>query len=66
MKKGITIDLQERVMELREAVLNVKDEVLALREENSTFKEQASEKKKWDERAATYTLVPPRNEGGAP
>jgi hypothetical protein len=38
VKAGITLELQEKVVDLREAVLNAKDEVVSLREENGELK----------------------------
>jgi hypothetical protein len=47
VKKGMTLELQERITELREAVLNAKEEVLTLREENSELKRAAAEKQRF-------------------
>jgi hypothetical protein len=57
VKAGITLGLQETIVELREAVLNAKDEVLRLREDNQALRTQVSEKAAWDESAAKYSLV---------
>jgi hypothetical protein len=57
VKAGVTLGLQETIVELREAVLNAKDEVLRLREDNQTLRAQLSEKAAWDESAAKYELV---------
>jgi hypothetical protein len=63
VRTGVTIGLQETIMELREAVLNAKDEVLRLREENQALRAKAAERTAWTEIAANYTLVKAR--GGA-
>jgi predicted RNA-binding Zn-ribbon protein involved in translation (DUF1610 family) len=57
VKKGITIDLQERIMQLREAVLNVKDEVLRLREENQGLRSNAQAAAEWTTRILKYEFV---------
>jgi hypothetical protein len=44
VKKGATMELQERIMELREAVLNSKEELLRLRDENGELKRQAAKR----------------------
>jgi hypothetical protein len=56
VKAGVTLGLQETIVELREAVLNAKDEVLHLREENQSLKAEASKKAAWADIAAKYTL----------
>lgn len=57
LKKGATLEAQERIAELREAVLNGKDEVLRLREENQQLRQRVREQEDWDKRAAQYELV---------
>jgi hypothetical protein len=57
VKKGITLELQERITELREAVLNAKDEVLSLREQNQALRGRVAEQEGWEARAAKYTLI---------
>jgi predicted RNA-binding Zn-ribbon protein involved in translation (DUF1610 family) len=57
VKAGVTIGLQETIMDLRQAVLNVKDEMLQLREENHALKAAALAKAAWSDIAAKYTLV---------
>ena len=57
VKAGVTIGLQETIMELRHAILNVKDELLRLREENQALKSEALEKTAWSETASKYTMV---------
>jgi ribosomal protein L37AE/L43A len=57
VKAGVTLGLQETIVELREAVMNAKDEVLQLREENQAMRLKASEKAVWEATAAKYTLV---------
>ena len=57
VKKGVTLELQEKITELREAVLEAKDEVLSLREENQALKSKLAEQESWNARAARYTLV---------
>jgi hypothetical protein len=63
VKKGITIDLQERITELREAVLNAKDETINLREEIQALKARVRSQEEWETRANKYSLVKTR--GGA-
>ena len=63
VKKGVTLELQERITELREAVLNAKDEVLTLREENQQMKVRLQQQEAWERRAANYTLI--TTSGGA-
>lgn len=63
VKRGATIELQERITELREAVLDAKDEVLELREENQVLRSKLSEQDAWNARAAEYELV--TTNGGA-
>ena len=62
-KRGVTIDLQERIADLRDAVLNVKEEVFALRAENQDLKSKLSEQEDWKARSAGYTLI--EAQGGA-
>jgi hypothetical protein len=57
VKKGITIDLQERIMQLREAVQNAKDEVLTLREENQQMKDRVQTDADLSVKLAKYHLV---------
>ncbi len=57
VKKGLTLELQERITQLREAVLNAKDEVLALRDETQSLKVKVQERDAWGARAAKYTLI---------
>jgi hypothetical protein len=57
VKKGITLELQERITELREAVLNAKDEVLGLREANQDLRAKLAAQESWEARAAKYKLV---------
>jgi hypothetical protein len=57
VKKGATLELQERITDLREAVQDAKDEVLALREENRELRGKMAEQEAWDARASKYTLV---------
>jgi hypothetical protein len=57
VKKGATLEAQERIAELREAVLNGKDEVLRLREDNQQLRQKLQEQEGWDKRAAQYQLV---------
>ena len=45
-KKGITIELQEKLMDLREEALNLQQENLELRKENLKLKEQIEKKEK--------------------
>jgi regulator of replication initiation timing len=40
MKKGATVEAQEKIMELREAVIELQEENLALRQENKDLKVQ--------------------------
>src|SRR2546421_492671 len=63
VKKGMTLELQERITELRAAVLDAKDEVLALREENQDLRSKLGQQEQWEQRAAEYTLV--TTNGGA-
>lgn len=56
VKKGATLELQERIMELREAVLNVKEELLALRDENTELKRVAAEREQLIFDGAVYWL----------
>lgn len=44
VKKGATIELQERIIELREAVLNAREELLSLRQENAELKRSTAER----------------------
>lgn len=57
VKKGFTLELQERITELREAILNAKDEVISLREENQTLRMQVRAQESWETKAAHYELV---------
>ena len=57
VKKGVTLELQERIAELREAVLNVKDEVLSLREQNQDLRAKLAAQESWEARAAGYKLI---------
>jgi hypothetical protein len=63
IKKGATLEAQERIVDLREAVLAGKDEVLRLREENQQLREKIREQEEWESRAKVYALV--ETEGGA-
>jgi regulator of replication initiation timing len=45
-QKGLTIELQEKVMELREQALALQEENLTLRSELSAIREQLEQKKK--------------------
>ena len=42
-KKGMTVELQEKIMELREAVIALKEENLRLRSDNMELKQQVVE-----------------------
>lgn len=44
-KKGLTVELQEKIMELREEVLAIKEEVVSLRQENQALKDACPENK---------------------
>lgn len=57
VKKGVTIGLQEQVMDLREAVLNAREELLKTREENQQLRAGLKEQQSWEDRAGKYTLV---------
>jgi hypothetical protein len=63
VKKGATLELQERITELRETVLDAKDEVLKLREENQSLRGELQDQETWDTRAAAYRVV--KTNGGA-
>ena len=40
VKKGATLDLQEKIVDLREYIISLKDENISLKEENLTLKMQ--------------------------
>ena len=44
VKKGATLDLQEKIVGLREYIISLKDENISLKEENQTFKLQLETK----------------------
>lgn len=57
VKKGVTLEAQERIADLRQAVLDVREELDSVREENRQLKQQVTEQDRWQERAARYTHV---------
>ena len=56
-KKGITLELQERITDLREAVINAKDDAINLRDEIQALKAKVRAQEDWDSRMAAYTLI---------
>jgi hypothetical protein len=63
VRKGITIDLQERISDLREAVLNAKEEVQDLRHKNHDLREELAAREDWRDRSSAYKWV--KTDGGA-
>jgi predicted RNA-binding Zn-ribbon protein involved in translation (DUF1610 family) len=57
VRTGVTIGLQETIMDLREAVLNAKDEVLNLRAELQAYKSKELEAQNWQDLETKYPLV---------
>jgi len=63
LKKGLTIEAQEKIMNLRQAVIELQDENLMIKQENIKLKEELSVKDKlvWD--GSVYWLGDERKEG---
>jgi len=56
-KAGMTMELQEKIVELRSAILDVKDELITLRQENQALKAEATEKACWADVTKKYVLI---------
>lgn len=63
VKKGATLEAQERIMDLREALLNAKDDLLRVREDNQQLRVRVAEQEEWQGRAGRYALA--QTNGGA-
>lgn len=65
LKKGMTLEAQEKVMELREVILALREELVTVKEENLTLRQAAkvSDELTWDGRLYWRKTADGKSEG---